>query len=97
MLGYENFDGPHVWDNRETLLQHAQKGQTSHSPNPGALRRALSKQGRNSAADPCFTFHASRFTVPKSHARTLPADFFSILLELVERLIPEDSERFSCV
>jgi hypothetical protein len=25
------------------------------------------------------------------------ADFFSILLELVERLIPEDSERFSCV
>ena len=25
------------------------------------------------------------------------APFFSFLLELVERLIPEDSERFSCV
>jgi hypothetical protein len=97
MLVYENFDGPDAWDNRETLLQHAQKGQTSHPPNPGALRRALSKQRRNSAADPRFMFRASRFTVPESHARTLLADFFSILLELIERLIPEDSERFSCV
>jgi hypothetical protein len=55
------------------------------------------KQGRNSAADPRFTFHASRFTIPESHARTLLADFFSILLKLVERLIPEDSECSSCV
>ena len=37
------------------------------------------KQGRNSAVDPRFTFHASRFTVPGSEARTLLADFFSIL------------------
>jgi hypothetical protein len=97
MLVHENFDGPHVWDNRDTILQHAQKGQTSHQANPGALRRALSKQGRNSAADPRLTFHASRSTVPESHAKTLLAEFFNILLELVERLIPEESERFSCV
>jgi hypothetical protein len=39
------------------------------------------KQGRSSEADPRFTFHASRFTVPGSDARTMLADFFSILLE----------------
>jgi hypothetical protein len=38
------------------------------------------KQGRNSAADPRFTFHASLFTVPGSEARTPLAGFFSILL-----------------
>jgi hypothetical protein len=38
------------------------------------------KQGRSSEADPRFTFHDSRFTVPESDARTLLADFFSILL-----------------
>jgi len=38
------------------------------------------KQGRSSAADPRFTFHASRFTLPGSEARTPLADFFSILL-----------------
>jgi hypothetical protein len=37
-------------------------------------------QGRNSAADHRFTFHASRFTVPGSDARTRLAVFFSILL-----------------
>jgi len=26
MLARENFDGPHVWHNRRTLLQDAQKG-----------------------------------------------------------------------
>jgi hypothetical protein len=55
------------------------------------------KQGRNFAADPRFTFHASRLTVPGIDARTLLADFFSILLKLVERLILQDSERFSYV
>ena len=40
------------------------------------------RQGRSSEADPRFTFHASRFTVPESDARTLLADFFSILLAL---------------
>ena len=47
-------------------------------------RRMLKKavqQGRNFAADPRFTFHASRFTVPGSDARTLLVDFFSILPE----------------
>ena len=54
------------------------------------------KQGRSSAADPRFTFHASRFTVSWSEARTPPgekrvsarrgrvgemAGFFSILLQ----------------
>jgi len=38
------------------------------------------KQGRSSATDPRFTFHASRFTVPGSDARTMLADYFSILL-----------------
>jgi hypothetical protein len=37
-------------------------------------------QGRNSSIAPRFTFHASRFTVPVSEARTPLADFFSILL-----------------
>jgi hypothetical protein len=37
-------------------------------------------QGRSSSADPRFTFHASRFTLPLSEARTKLADFFSILL-----------------
>ncbi len=39
------------------------------------------KQGRSSLADARFTFHASRFTAPGSEARTMLADFFSILLE----------------
>ncbi|MGH7147828.1 MAG: hypothetical protein ACREIJ_08020, partial [Nitrospiraceae bacterium] len=46
-----------------------------------APRRALPKQGRCFAANPRFTFHALRFTAPGSEARTLLADFFSILLE----------------
>ena len=37
-------------------------------------------QGRNSAVDPRFTFHASRFTAAGSTARTPLADFLSILL-----------------
>ena len=40
-------------------------------------------QGRSSEADPRFTFHASRFTVLGSEARTKLADFFSILLTYV--------------
>ena len=39
-------------------------------------------QGRNSEADPRFTFHASRFTVPGSDARTKLAGFFSIVLKI---------------
>jgi len=66
-------------------VQDAQNGQTSHPPNPGAPRRALSHARPRSAADPRFTFHASRFTVPGSEARTKLADFFSILLVLYEQ------------
>ena len=58
--------------------QAVRKGQTSHPPNPDAPRP---KQGRSSEADPRFTFHASRFTVPESEARTLLADFFNNLLK----------------
>jgi len=42
-------------------------------------------QGRAPRLTPRFTFHASRFTVPGSEARTKPADFFSILLVLYEQ------------
>jgi hypothetical protein len=35
------------WHTRRTLPQAAQKDQTSHPPNPGAPRRALSRQGRS--------------------------------------------------
>ena len=50
---------------------------------PTLTRRDAScpRQGRGSAVDPRFTFHASRFTVPGSDARTMLADFFSILLD----------------
>ena len=50
------------------------------------------KQGRNSVADPRFTPHGYWERCENEAGR-----FFSILLELVERLIPEDSKRFSCV
>ena len=77
----EYLQGLHVWHNGETLPQDAQKGQNSHPPNPGAPRRALSQSRPQLLADPRFTFHASRFTVPVSDARTKLADFFSILSE----------------
>ena len=38
------------------------------------------KQGGSFEADPRFTFHASRFTLLWSDARTKLAEFFSILL-----------------
>jgi hypothetical protein len=31
----QNFDGLHVWDKSGRPSQDAQKGQTSHPPNPG--------------------------------------------------------------
>jgi len=30
-----NVDDPYMWHNRKTISQAAQKGQTSHPPNPG--------------------------------------------------------------
>ena len=38
------------------------------------------QQGHSFATDPRFTFHALRFTVPLSEARTKLGDFFSILV-----------------
>jgi hypothetical protein len=49
-------------------------------PTPARQDAPWLKQGRSSATDPRFTFHASRFTVPGSDAKTPLADFFSILL-----------------
>ena len=84
----------HAWWDQNSQ-QDAQKGQTSHPPNPGGISPSRPEfantdsspqdapypmQGRNSAADHRFTFHASRFTVPGSDARTKLAVFFSILL-----------------
>jgi hypothetical protein len=54
------------------------------SNNLRVLKKAI-HQGRSSEADPRFTFHASRFTVFGSDARTMLADFFSILLEAWSR------------
>jgi hypothetical protein len=51
-------------------------------PTPARRDAPFPIQGRNFALDPRFTFHASRFTVPGSDARTKLADFFSILLFL---------------
>ena len=51
----ENFEGPHVWPNGKTLLQYAQKDQTSHPPNPGAPRRALSQARPQRAITYYFT------------------------------------------
>jgi hypothetical protein len=61
-------------------VQDAQKAQTYHPPTLARQDTPYPKQGRRSAATTRFTFHASRFTVPGSEARTPLADFFSILL-----------------
>jgi hypothetical protein len=76
MLVRENFDALHVWHNRSTFPQDAQKGQTSHPPNPGAPRRALSHarpQRVKTRGVP------SRYVEDLNDARTPLADFFSIL------------------
>ena len=81
---------------KENTPQDAQKGQTSHPPNPDGISPARPEsantdsspqdaphpmQGRSSETDYRFTFYASRFTVPGSAARTPLADFFSIRLD----------------
>jgi len=57
-----------------------QKVQASHPPTPARQDAPFRGQGRNSMADPRFTFHASRFTIPGSDARTPLADFINSLL-----------------
>ena len=48
-------------------------------PTPARRDAPFPKQGRNYAADPRFTFHASRFAVPESDARTRMTAFFNCL------------------
>ena len=90
------FKGPRVWGNGRIpgrmlktfrLLTRPTLAATSPA-RPESAKTASSPrdapypmQGRNSSADTRFTFHASRFTVPGSDARTMLTDFFSILLE----------------
>ena len=64
------------------IPQDAQKGRPSHPPTPARQDAPFRGQGRNSATDPHFTFHASRFTLLWNDARTPLAEFFSILLEI---------------
>ena len=107
MLAYENFDGPRVWDSKETLSQNAQKvclltrptlAVTSPARPESAKTVSLPRdtpcprQSRSSVADPRFTPHGYWERCENEAGR-----FFSIQLELVERLTPEDSKRFSCV
>jgi len=85
----------HAWWGQNSQLE-AQKGQASPPANPGGVSPSHPDsaktdsspqdasypimQGRNSATDHRFTFHASRFTAPGRDARAKPAVFFSILL-----------------
>jgi hypothetical protein len=54
------------------------------------------KQGHSSEADPRFTFHASRFTILGSEARTKLADFFSILLGGPRPSVEKAHSKTSC-
>ncbi len=64
---------------QEYMLAGAQKDQTSHPPNPGAPRLALS-QARPQRAK--MRGRALRCVKPLSDARTPLAGFFSILLQI---------------
>ena len=71
MLAPKNVGGQPMWHNRSAFLQAAQKGQTSHPPNPGAPRRALSP-ARPQA-------YPLGYVEDLFKARTKLEDFFSIL------------------
>jgi len=90
MLVYENFDGPHVWDSTGKLPQSAQKFGLLTRPALARQNAPCPRQGCNRGA-PFATFHVPLI------CRTKPTDFFSILLEFVERLTLQDSEGFSCI
>ena len=59
-------------------MQDAQKGHGSHPPSPGAPRRAV-PQARAAASEEAR--RTLRYVEPLSDARTMLADFFSILLD----------------
>ncbi len=59
-----------------------------HKNNPQDAQKGRSARPRL-LADPRFSFHASRVTVPVSDARTPLADFFNILLEARRACFPQ--------
>ena len=76
----------HVWDKRNTPCRMLKKARLLTRPTLARRDAPWPKQGHSAAADPRFTFHASRFTVPGSDARTKLADYFSILLDRLANL-----------
>jgi hypothetical protein len=82
----QNFTGPHIWHNGRTPCRMLKKARLLIRPTPARRDAPCLMQGRNSSADPRFTFHASRFTILGSAARTLLEDFFSILLQHEEEV-----------
>ena len=83
MCARQNFDGPYMWHKKENTPAGCAKRPAF---SPAQPRHAEMRLFPNKAATPRltarFTFHASRFTVPGSDARTPLADFFSILIEI---------------
>ena len=67
---------------QENTTQDAQTDDLLTLPTLARQDAPYPRQGHSSAADPRFTFHASRFTVPGSDARTKLAGCFSIMLDL---------------
>jgi len=78
MLARETFDSPHLWHSRSTLLQDAQKGRTSHPPTPA--RQVAPFPGETAASEEAR--RTLRYVEPQRTARTMLADYFSILLGL---------------
>ena len=81
MLAHESFDGRHVWHNRKTVPQDAQKGQPSHPPNPGTPRRALFQSRPQPKNRP--QAYPLGYVEDLFKARTKLEGFFSILLVLM--------------
>jgi hypothetical protein len=82
----QNFTGPHIWDNGRTPCRMLKKARLLTRPTPARRDAPCLMQGHNSSADPRFTFHASRFTILGSAARTRLEEFFSILLQHEEEV-----------
>ena len=95
VLACENFYSLYLWPSRRTLPQDAQKGQTSHPPNPGAPKRALSQARPQTKNRPqAYPSSPAHPELPRQlvsrvgyvedlfKARTKLGGFFSILLVL---------------
>ena len=86
LAGWENYFGRlkprrsvRVAQQKNTS-QDAQKGGLLTRPTLARQDAPCPRQGRSSAADPRFTFHASRFSLLWNEARTKLTDFLSIFL-----------------